>query len=196
MKAQIEKKINFSKPHLITVQPFIDQELSFVEKSNNDKKYDFCFIADGSAHKNHNILFEAWRLLAIKGYFPSLVVTLSEDYVSYIKVIEKLNKEYSCNIINFGYVSKDHVRSIYQDSKSLIYPSLTESFGMPLIEAKQLGLDVIAAELDYVRDVIIPDETFNPYSSVSVSLSVLRYIGEPSPLVKFKSPHEFISDLI
>ena len=73
--------------------------------------------------------------------------------------------------------------------------SFVESFGMPLIEAKQLGLAIVAAELDYVRDVVTPIETFNPNSSVSIFLSVLRYLGEPSPLVELKSPHEFISYL-
>ena len=34
---------------------------------------------------------------------------------------------------------------------------------MPLAEAKSIGLPVICSELDFVRDIIDPIETFNPY---------------------------------
>lgn len=195
MKAQTEQNLKKLKSILVTVQPFISQEPPYVSTELLEKKYDFVYIADGSAHKNHQTLFTAWRLLAENGHYPTLLVTLSDDNIQLIETIEKLNNEYSCKIINVGYVSKETVYKVYQQTAALIYPSLVESFGMPLIEAKQYGLAVVAAELDYVRDVVTPNETFNPHSSVSISLSVLRYIGEPSPLVKLKNPHEFISYL-
>ena len=196
MKTQTKLNFKNLKPILITVKPFISQSTHLVATGVVEKKYDFSYIADGSAHKNHNTLFAAWRLLAEKGYFPTLLVTLSDDNTQYIETIVELNEKYGCNIINVGYVSKDIVQKLYQQTKALVYPSLVESFGMPLIEANQHGLDIVAAELDYVRDVVIPNETFNPHSSVSISLSVLRYLGEPSPLVELKNPHEFISYLI
>lgn len=195
MKAKIELNLKNLKSILVTVQPFISQAVQCKATDLVEKKYDFIYIADGSAHKNHETLFTAWRLLAEKGYFPTLLVTLSHDNTQHIEAITQLNSEHGCNIINVGYVSKDTIQNIYHQAKALIYPSLVESFGMPLIEAKQYGLSIIAAELDYVRDVVSPNETFNPHSSVSISLSVLRYLGEPSPLVKIKNPHEFINYL-
>lgn len=196
MKAQTELNLKKLTSTVVTVQPFINHECPKVPTGSLEKKYDFAYIADGSAHKNHHTLFAAWRLLAEKGYFPTLLVTLSDDNTELIEAIAQLNSEYGCNIINVGYVSKDIVQKLYQQTKALIYPSLVESFGMPLIEANQFGLAIVAAELDYVRDVVTPNETFNPHSSVSISLSVLRYLGESSPLVELKNPHEFISYLI
>ena len=196
MKAQTELNLKSFQSILVTVLPFIDQSSKCLTTGTQEKKYDFAYIADGSAHKNHHTLFAAWRLLAEKGYYPTLLVTLGDDNTQLIEAIAQLNGEYGCNIINVGYVSKDIVQKLYQQTKALIYPSLVESFGMPLIEAKQLGLAIVASELDYVRDVVNPNETFNPKSSVSIYLSVLRYLGEPSPLVEIKSPHEFISYLV
>ena len=57
------------------------------------------------------------------------------------------------------------------------YPSLFEAYGLPLIEAQKLGLPVIAAELDYVRDLIDPVESFNPLSPRSISRSVKRFLN-------------------
>ncbi len=195
MKAQTELNLKGLKSILVTVLPFIDQSSKCLTTGTLEKKYDFTYIADGSAHKNHRALFIAWRLLAEKGYFPTLLVTLSDENTQLIQMIAQLNSDYGCNIKNIGYVEKDIIYKLYQQTSALIYPSFVESFGMPLIEAKQLGLAIVAAELDYVRDVVTPIETFNPNSSVSISLSVLRYLGEPSPLVELKSPHEFISYL-
>ncbi|MDX1281576.1 glycosyltransferase [Shewanella colwelliana] len=196
MKAQTVLNLKRVKSILVTVHPFISESYKCVTTESIEKIYDFAYIADGSAHKNHHALFVAWRLLAEKGHFPTLVVTLSDDNTQLIQLIAHLNRVCGCNIINIGYVPKDIIKKLYQQTRALIYPSLVESFGMPLIEAKQLGLAIVAAELDYVRDVVTPNETFNPHSSVSISLSVLRYLGESSPLVELKSPHEFISYLI
>jgi glycosyltransferase involved in cell wall biosynthesis len=52
-----------------------------------------------------------------------------------------------------------------------------ESLGLPLIEARREGLPVLAAELDYVRDVIDPDEAFDPYSKISIARAVKRFLG-------------------
>jgi hypothetical protein len=56
---------------------------------------------------------------------------------------------------------------------------------MPLIEASQAGLPVLASELDYVRDVIDPEQSFDPESAISIARAVKRFIGEdeaPLPL--------------
>jgi len=195
MKTQTLLNLKNLKSILVTVRPFINESTQCVAIEPLEKKYDFIYIADGLAHKNHCSLFAAWRLLAEKRHFPTLLVTLSDDNTKLIGEIAQLNSEYGCNIINVGYVSKEVVQNLYHQTKALIYPSLVESFGMPLIEAKYQGLAILAAELDYVRDVVSPNETFNPHSSVSISLSVLRFLGEPLPLVELKSPHEFISYL-
>lgn len=52
--------------------------------------------------------------------------------------------------------------TLIQNSEFLVFPSLNESFGLPLWEAKQLGTKVIAADLDYVHEIIEPDYVFNP----------------------------------
>jgi glycosyltransferase involved in cell wall biosynthesis len=74
----------------------------------------------------------------------------------------------------------------------LIYPSQLESFGLPLVEAVSLGLDVIASELDYVRDVVYPVQTFDPTSALSIARAVKRYCGLTDPAFQLNSPAEFL----
>ena len=47
----------------------------------------------------------------------------------------------------------------------------------PLIEAKYLNLPVLAGELDYIRDLIDPIQTFDPNSSISIYRAVKRFLN-------------------
>ncbi|MDA9221646.1 glycosyltransferase, partial [Methylophilaceae bacterium] len=94
-----------------------------------------------------------------------------------------------------GYLIHSEIIKLYNQSNALIYPSLLESFGLPLVEASQLNLPILASELDYVRDVIDPIEVFDPTSPISISRAVKRFAGfyyQP-PLKDAKS---FLMDLL
>ena len=77
------------------------------------------------------------------------------------------------------------------DVDAIIYPSLGESFGLPLLEARLLNKPVIAADLSYVYDVIPPMEVFNPHSARSIAESVIRFLGLSSDISKVYSSAEF-----
>ena len=153
---------------------------------SSPKKWDFVYVADGVAHKNHVHLIEAWKILAVQGLFPTLVLTLGpRDKVLWNR-LSKVITAYTLKIENLGAMTRDEIAQLYGASKALIFPSESESFGLPLIEAKQAGIAVLASELDFVRDVCIPDETFDPHSPVSIARAVKRFLGikeHPVPLL-------------
>jgi len=184
-----------SKPN-ISVFPFLPiTDVNTNDWGETQKYYDFIYVADASEHKNHNNLLDAWKKLAVNGHFPSLALTLPSN-CKFQPIIDTLKKYYGCSITNLGVLSRQNIREAYIQSHALIYPSLVESFGMPLIEAEQLGLPIVASELDYVRDVVHPIETFNPNSSTSIYLSVLRFLNKNDELVTLRKPIEFIKYLI
>jgi glycosyltransferase involved in cell wall biosynthesis len=107
-----------------------------------------------------------------------------------------MRQEYGLKIWNEGALSHSEVLSLYNSIDALIYPSTFESFGLPLIEARQAGLRVLAPEMDYVRDVLDPEQTFDPQSPVSIARAVKRFLGVaeyPLPLIDAR---EFINHLI
>ena len=144
---------------------------------DHEKIWDFIYIADGSAHKNHERLFEAWRELAELGVRPTLAITLGLNDQSLLKKIDNIRNQFVVNIVNIGYMKHDEVIVAYQKSKALIFPSISESLGLPLLEAKALDIPILASELDYVRDVCNPSQTFNPLSHTSIKLAVMRHLG-------------------
>jgi hypothetical protein len=172
----------------ISIFPFIDFDNYKIE--NFEKRWDFIYVADGLAHKNHQRLLEAWGLLLCEGIKPSLALTIPADSIGLIKKIYALNANGAC-IFNLGLQKHDELQELYCQSRALIYPSLVESFGLPLIEASKLKLDIIASELDYVYEVCRPILTFDPKSANSISRAIKKYLGLMGDPPKISNPKEF-----
>lgn len=182
------------------------QVLSFMSKtSSNDsyalpcnffshKKYDFIYPASGEVHKNLKNLIEAFVILSKEGYFPSLALTLdSNKYSDIVEYINSIKNYFKLNIYNLGYLPHGNLLKIYHNCSNLIYPSLFESLGLPLLEAKQIQLPIIASELDYVRDIVIPIDTFDPNSPLSIARAIKRTLGVIDNPVNTLSADEFLS---
>jgi len=166
-------------------------------KSGHDKskvEYDFLYVASGEPHKNHKTLIDAWVMLANKGLFPSLCLTL--DSIRFPKLcahISALIKTHQLNISMIGECTHTDIEGLYRTSSAMIYPSLFESFGLPLIEAAYAGLPVLASDASYVVDVIQPSAVFDPVSPESIADAVQTFDHSPARLnVDLLDAHEFI----
>lgn len=180
--------------------PFAPQNITALDNSKSNEpfhQFDFIYIASGEAHKNHSALIDAWKLLANEGLFPSLALTLSTDLAPDLcKRVEQESMSYKLRIHNLGQLAHDSVLQLYSKVGALIYPSSFESFGLPLIEATQAGLPILAPELDYVRDIIDPHETFDPSSPVSIARAVTRYLKGRSPPHEIHSAQSWLNQFI
>jgi len=160
-----------------------------------DKKYDFIYVASGEPHKNHQELINAWVILASEGIRPSLLLTLSlNNDCRLIKLIDDYKVKYDLNIENI-HAPSDKISDLYHQSKALIYPSTFESFGLPLLEAAHYGLDILASEKDYVRDVVYPQITFEPDSALSIARAVKRYLNIRNEITNPVDPESFLKRL-
>jgi glycosyltransferase involved in cell wall biosynthesis len=154
----------------------------------------FLYPATPDPHKNHLNLFRAWQLLHQEGIAAELHVTIARS--SPLSCHIERERASGVLIFNHGEVDACEMAKLYQQCSALIYPSKMESFGLPLLEAGVVGLPIVAAELDYVRDVSTPSETFDPDSPVSIARAVKRHLCLPDTLVKVRTPAEFIDILM
>ncbi len=183
---------------LIRLWPFYEEVTPEVKTSNLVGAKKFLYPAAGVAHKNHIALIEAWLLVKVVPSDHELHITLDDFFWNKLKKKLKLTDELINNfkIINHGVVSQDQMAHLYSNTDCLIYPSLFESFGLPLLEASQLNLDIIAAELDYIRDLPIRvSQTFDPNSSRSVARAIQRYTGMPTNQISVMSADQFVKQL-
>ena len=178
----------------IAVLPFIDAWPQAHHSTNESKRaptWDFVYVADGQAHKNHRTLFAAWQLLAEQGLKPRLALTLGPRDQLVVDAMNELKQRTGAELHNLGHLPRDQVLALYQDARALIFPSTAESFGLPLIEAQHQGLPVLAPEADYVRDVCVPSQTFDPLSAVSIARAVRRFLGQSEPVLRAGLPGDF-----
>lgn len=200
MKRLLEIKTLGKMP--IHILPFMDlpKDYSFSSAPEVFTKYDhydFLYVASGEPHKNHIRTVEAWCILAKEGLFPSLRLTLDEVRFSTLcQDIEQLRQRHGLKIINLGLLPHSDVLLLYIYVDALIYPSKLESFGLPLIEAMHAGLPVLASELDYVRDLFDPEQTFDPDSAVSIARAVKRFIGYKEPPLQLQDASKFMKFIL
>ena len=53
-----------------------------------------------------------------------------------------------------GSLPHDQILSMLKSAEALVFPSVIETFGLPLVEAASLGVPVIANDMEYVREVL------------------------------------------
>ena len=149
-----------------TYQKGNTNKLNIINKLSKSSKL-FFYPASFHPHKNHKILFKCFKKISQNGFSNlKLLVTISPN---------QLSNEFICNeqIIFLGNLPQIDIYKIYKIADFLIYPSLNESLGLPLIEASLNKLPIIASDLDYVYDVCIPSFTFNPYSEEDIYYKIL-----------------------
>lgn len=181
---------------MVRILPFLDDLPAAAGSGQRSAEWDFVYVADGVPHKNHRVLIEAWRLLAQDGLRPSLALTLSARDDELRREVAQSAADSGLRITDLGQMPHEEVLALYEKSKAMVFPSSAESFGLPLIEATRMGLPILAPELDYVRDVCIPVQTFDAESPVSIARAVKRFLGvAESPLI-LQTPREFWEQLL
>ena len=157
----------------IELRPFFTPKII---KKRQDLEYDFIYSSYGYPYKNHDILLKAWVILANENIYPTLILTLDhKNDENLIRKINLLKERHEIKVFIEIDLTNDEVYSLYSKSRSLIWPSVLESFGLPLIEAVVNGLDIISADLPYIYDILEPSLSFNPYDENDLAEKIKYY---------------------
>lgn len=157
----------------------------------------FFYPADAVGHKNHLNLIRAWVLLEKLGKRPRLVLTLRDS--EWESITAQLGEFHSNALLidNLGRLSRERVLEQFRASSALIFPSMAETFGLPLLEARALDVPIIASERDFVRDVCVPAQTFDPASPRSIAMAVTRFIERRAAIeCEFFNARQFLGRLL
>jgi glycosyltransferase involved in cell wall biosynthesis len=197
MAAALQHRLDLATP--VIVSPFIPEVAAYRQSraTRDGASFDFAYVASGEAHKNHANLLEAWRILAEYGHRPSLALTLDAAANPALeKKIAQLIRDKQVAVSNCGVLTTEEVDRLYRHTRALIYPSTVESLGLPLLEAARHGLPILAAEKDYVRDIVAPVETFDPDSPLSIARAVLRFMGTSKMPTEVGTADDFLGDVV
>lgn len=173
MKSKLKNKFNLDDKK-VKVFPIFKEFKSQINKIK--RKNSFLYVADISIHKNHGRLLEGF-IMAANSTNQNIYLSLTLDKADFKNSIYNSKKTPKNLIVaNHGIVSKDYLLKLYNQNRFLIYPSLIESFGLPLIEAVSSQCMLVTSNLEYVFQVVTPTLVFNPRSIESISSTIIESI--------------------
>jgi glycosyltransferase involved in cell wall biosynthesis len=130
--------------------------------------------------KNHFALLDAYRALKDEGTarFP-LVLAGGKGWLmdGMAEQLEGLDPDH--DLICTGYVTDDELRWLYENCAAMIYPSLFEGFGMPVLEALSLGAPVLCSHTSSLPEVGGDAAIyFDPGSPLDIAAAMRRFAAE------------------
>ena len=158
-KQSMVEKLNIN-PDKITVTHLAPKENIVIPEADIDfaKKFERYWIYPAKAwkHKNHAFLIKSIASIKelVKKNNIKLLLTggFRENDIDYLN-----NIIYENNIHDFvkilGFVSNDQLHALIKCADFLLFPSLFEGFGLPILEAMSLGCPVISSNATSLPEV-------------------------------------------
>jgi glycosyltransferase involved in cell wall biosynthesis len=143
----LKGKVIISPPHIFHATGNFKYE-----RLEGSSVFKFIYPAYPFVYKNFEIIFKAAAIFQNK-INAEIILTLTGYENQYIQSLKK--KYYFLNNIRYiGDQPKKDAFTLYQQSDCLLFPSKTETWGLPLSEFMQLDKMIIAADLPYARETI------------------------------------------
>jgi glycosyltransferase involved in cell wall biosynthesis len=126
---------------------------SLISKKYGLPKEFIFYPANTWPHKNHIGLLKALNIL--KKVYPHLSVVFtgaaSNAHNDITTFIEKANLIQKVHYL--GHIDRSDMPYIYANAKMLVFPSLFEGFGIPLVEAMRSGCPIVASQVTSIPEV-------------------------------------------
>jgi glycosyltransferase involved in cell wall biosynthesis len=149
------------------------------EKYRLPERFAF-YPANTWPHKNHVRLVRAWALLRRRARADCpLVLTgkAREGHKSFLAEVERLGLQRE--VLFLGYVPRGEMPLLYAAASFLIFPSLFEGFGLPVLEAMASGCPVACSNLTAPPEIAGGAALlFDPYSEEEIAEAAQRLIED------------------
>lgn len=138
---------------------------------------DFIFYpANHWQHKNHDTLLRALQWLKSERGMEIKAVFTGNDVPNSYPLLQKA-AEYGVDkqVFFVGFVTVEELVYLYSKAKLMVFPSMFEGFGIPLVEAMAAGCPVLASNLTSLPEVGVDAvEYFDASSSENIGTAIER----------------------
>ncbi|MEZ5408815.1 MAG: glycosyltransferase [Acidimicrobiales bacterium] len=91
-------------------------------------------------------------------------------------------------VLATGFVDDETLCRLYQGAELVIFPSIYEGFGLPVLEAMQCGAPVICADSSSLKEVQTwPEARFDPHATEAVADALARTLGDTDLLTRLRN---------
>lgn len=150
---------------------------SVLNKYGISKKYILC-VANNVLNKNLERLVKSFNLLKERCKEPcQLVIAGTEGFTKNRALWAQNIKRKYPNIIFTGYIDHKELPYLYSGAQVFVFPSLCESFGMPLLEAMACHVPIVTSNITAPPEIIRgAGLKVNPYNTGKIAQALQALI--------------------
>lgn len=180
VKNELVKEYRLNPKKVVVTYEGVEQKKqSEIIDSDILKKYKITkpfllYVGSVYPHKNIERLIEAVKILKI-----NLVVSCSRS-IFWERLKEKINKMGAEEYVNLaGFVPDEELSVLYRSAEAFVFPTLSEGFGLPGLEAMAQGCPVVCSNIPVLREVYgEAAEYFNPNDPKDIAEEISRVIND------------------
>lgn len=169
-KNKITKFFNIDLSFITTIYngiKFTDSESIEMSTPNNS----FLYVGANMPHKNIERLADVFLKLGDQFSIQFVGSCCKNEHLKAISSIAK-------NIHLLNSVSDKQLSELYLNSYALIFPSFSEGFGLPLVEAMFYGKPILVSKMDYALEICKNYNNtyyFDPFDIDSIVNTILKF---------------------
>jgi len=141
----------------------------------------FLFVGTLDPRKNFERIFRAFETLKPEGRGLHLVIVGAEGWKNhaFLKMVRSHPLRHHIHLE--GYVPRDRLLSYYQNSICLVFPSLYEGFGLPILEAMGCGTPVLTSNGSSMSEVAGDAALLvDPYDVKGIAAAMDNLVRDPA----------------
>jgi glycosyltransferase involved in cell wall biosynthesis len=154
-----------------------EENLSIIDAGIEITNY-FLYVGSSRVHKNILKLLQAYQIASTSvPNIERLLITGDMEFLS--PTIKALVVEINKNgerVIFTGYVSSSKLHSIYSNALAIVFPSLSEGFGIPVLEAFYYNKPLLCSNTTSIPEVAGSAAIyFDPYSERDIAEKLIFF---------------------
>jgi glycosyltransferase involved in cell wall biosynthesis len=155
-----------------------------VDQRPADRPY-FVVVGTIEARKNHLLLLHVWsRLVERLGDRAPLLLVIGQRGWESEQAVDLLERSDQLKgaVREINHCDDRTLSAYLSGARALLFPSLVEGYGLPIVEALRAGTPVIASDLPVFREVAgnVPDY-LDPIDGPAWERLIVSYGSDPSP---------------
>jgi glycosyltransferase involved in cell wall biosynthesis len=146
-----------------------------------DRRPYLLYPANPWPHKNHQRLLEAMAMYYDHEATPLRLVCTGASSQAADALVARARKTLPPDTFTFlGYVSDSELAALYRHCRALIFPSLYEGFGLPILEAMAWERPVLCSDASSLPEIAGDAALlFNPREPAAIAHAIQRLEAEP-----------------
>jgi len=130
------------------------------------------YVGNFYPHKNVFTLIKAF----IKSNSPYLLVLAGPHDYFLNRLLTNLSDEEKEHLVVKNKPTLRELVTLYKNAEALIHPSISEGFGLPLVEAMHFGIPIIASHIPVFQEILGNSYySFDPYDENSISSAIQKF---------------------